>query len=187
MFNKYSSIILFVVVSFFSLQSQSDSNIWTYIVGKVKSSSPVNNELYLEECGACHLAYHPGLLPSRSWIRLMNPNELLNHFDEDISFDEAPIYYSLINYLITNSADQSSHRRSRKILRSIEESDMPIRISDTRYIRRKHHEIPKDLITQKEVGSLSNCGACHRSADDASFDDDNVRVPNSMFRLWDDD
>ena len=187
MFKKYLSVMLFFVVSLFALQSQSDSNIWTYIVGKVKQASPVNNELYLEECGACHLAYHPGLLPSRSWIRIMNPNQMLDHFGEDASIDETTIYDSLTNYLTTHSADESGHRRSRKILRSIGANDIPIRISDTRYIRRKHSDIPEDLITQKEVGSLANCGACHRSADRGSFDDDNVRVPNSTFRLWDDD
>ena len=29
------------------------------------------NPTYAEECGSCHLAYPPGLLPAASWAKLM--------------------------------------------------------------------------------------------------------------------
>jgi hypothetical protein len=28
-------------------------------------------KLYLNECGSCHTAYAPGLLPARSWKRML--------------------------------------------------------------------------------------------------------------------
>jgi mono/diheme cytochrome c family protein len=28
--------------------------------------------LYKQECAACHMAYPPGLLPARSWTRIMS-------------------------------------------------------------------------------------------------------------------
>ena len=34
--------------------------------------APVNNELYVKECGYCHFAYQAGLLPSSSWNKIMS-------------------------------------------------------------------------------------------------------------------
>ena len=31
---------------------------------------PVANATYAEECGACHMAYQPGLLPGDAWRRI---------------------------------------------------------------------------------------------------------------------
>jgi Dihaem cytochrome c len=32
---------------------------------------PASNPTYVNECGACHFTYLPGLLPARSWRALM--------------------------------------------------------------------------------------------------------------------
>ena len=42
---------------------------------------------YTQECGACHLAYPPSLLPARSWQRLMTG--LDRHYGSDASLDTA--------------------------------------------------------------------------------------------------
>ncbi len=42
---------------------------------------------YKQECGSCHLAYPPGLLPASSWQRLMG--DLPHHFGTDASLDAA--------------------------------------------------------------------------------------------------
>lgn len=188
MLRKYISIFLFFVSTLFTLQSQSDSSLWRYFDGEEKGVAVVENELYQEECGSCHFAYQPGLLPARSWSRIMSRNELTDHFGEDIAFDDNIVVNDLLNYLNTNAADKSTYKRSRKIMRSLNSNATPLRITDTPYIVRKHRKIPNDLVVQKEVGSIANCEACHKSADKGSFDDDNVRVPNSgFFRGWDDD
>ena len=31
----------------------------------------VTNPVYVEECGSCHMAYPPGLLPALSWQKIM--------------------------------------------------------------------------------------------------------------------
>lgn len=188
MFRKYMAVVLFFMVTFFALQSQSDSSIWRYFGGEERGVAEVNNDLYQEECGACHFSYQPGLLPARSWNRLMSNKELSSHFGEDIAFDDQAVVNSLTSYLIKNAADNSSFKRSKKIMRSLESIDVPLRITDTPYIIRKHREISNRLIIQKEVGSIANCGACHKNADTGSFDDDNVRIPNSgFFKSWDRD
>lgn len=185
MLRKYVSIILFFMMSFLALQSQSDSSLWRYFGGESRGVAIVNNSLYQEECGACHFAYQPGLLPARSWNRLMSNKELSDHFGEDIVFDEQSIVNELTNYLISNAADTAPYKRSRKIMNSLGRNEAPLRVTDTAYIIRKHRDIPKRLVTQKEVGSIANCEACHKSADKGSFDDDNVKIPG--YGRWDDD
>ena len=44
------------------------------------------NPVYIEECGACHLAYPPGLMPSKSWQKMMGG--LSDHFGENAELDE---------------------------------------------------------------------------------------------------
>ncbi|MDH5218993.1 MAG: diheme cytochrome c, partial [Gammaproteobacteria bacterium] len=41
----------------------------------------VTDSLYKEECSACHMAYQPGLLPARSWEKMMD--NLADHFGEN--------------------------------------------------------------------------------------------------------
>jgi len=41
----------------------------------------VDNTLYQQECGSCHFAYQPGLLPARSWSTIMQG--LDQHFGEN--------------------------------------------------------------------------------------------------------
>ena len=33
--------------------------------------APVNNQLYIKECGSCHFPYQPGLLPANAWNKMM--------------------------------------------------------------------------------------------------------------------
>lgn len=45
----------------------------------------VNNPTYKEECGACHFVYQPELLPSASWMNILD--QLDDHFGEEIELD----------------------------------------------------------------------------------------------------
>ena len=148
-----------------------------------KGVEPVKNELYQEECGSCHFAYQPGLLPKRSWKKMMKISELENHFGDDAYLEE-DYRVEIENFLVKNSADDSWYKRSRKIMASIREDEAPLRISETRYFERKHDEIPKRLVKQKEVRSFSHCSKCHESADKGIYDDDSVNIPN--YGRWDD-
>lgn len=46
-----------------------------------------DNAAWRKACGECHLAYHPTLLPARSWQKLMA--EQADHFGDDLALDEA--------------------------------------------------------------------------------------------------
>ena len=49
--------------------------------GRGPEVAPVSDALYAQECGSCHMAYPPGLLPGRSWQRLMG--NLADHFGDN--------------------------------------------------------------------------------------------------------
>lgn len=137
--------------------------------------APVKNELYKSECSACHFAYQPGLLPAASWKKLMGG--LDNHFGENAELD-AQTRKELTDYLVTNAADNAmDYYRSAKIARSVG-SDAPLRITEVPYMRYKHNEIPMRIIKgNKDIGSLSNCAACHTRANVGSFAEREINIP----------
>lgn len=144
--------------------------------------APVTNDLYKEECGSCHFAYQPGLLPERSWRKMMS--QLDNHFGENAELDEETTQ-ALTNYLVANAADYSDYKRSRGIIRSIKSNDTPLRITEVRYFKRKHHEISDRMVKNNpEVGSFSKCAACHTNADKGSYNEHQVKIPG--FGRWED-
>ncbi len=147
-----------------------------------KGVAPVKDQLYINECGSCHFAYQPGLLPERSWIKLMK--DLENHFDADASL-EPEDNQKILRYLVDNSAEKfTNYKRSRKINNSIRFYETPIAVSDTRYFIKKHRKIRKNLIEQKEVKSISNCIACHTTADRGIYSERDIKIPN--YGRWDD-
>ncbi|MCW8841690.1 MAG: diheme cytochrome c [Gammaproteobacteria bacterium] len=145
--------------------------------------APVKNELYQSECGSCHFAYQPGLLPAASWEKLMGG--LADHFGENAELFE-DTRKTLTVYLVTNAADNvDGYRRSAKILRSLN-GERPLRITETPYIRYKHNEIPPRVIrNNKDVRSLSNCAACHTRADTGSYAEREIDIPG--IGRWEDD
>ncbi len=135
--------------------------------------NPVNNSVYKEACGACHFAYQPELLPAASWEKILAG--LSGHFGEQVTLG-AESQSVIAKYLASNAANTSSAKRAVKILKSLG-NQVPLRISDTPYIREKHHEISPEVLKRKSVGSLSNCAACHRAAENGIYEDDNVLIP----------
>lgn len=134
---------------------------------------PVSNMTYINECGSCHFAYQPELLPAKSWRKITKSVE--NHFGETLSVTADSIN-EINDYLINNGADRSSSKLSRKIMKNL--SDLtPLRITEIPYIRKKHLDISPLILKQKAVGSLSNCLACHQTAEKGIYNDDSVVMP----------
>jgi hypothetical protein len=133
----------------------------------------VNNDTYEQECGACHFAYQPWLLPSGSWEKILE--ELPSHFGEEIPLDEQT-RNTIDQYLTDNAADRVSAKRARKIMKSLR-GNTPLRVSEIPYILEKHHELDPAVLGRPSIGSLGNCIACHTSADQGDYDDDNVAIP----------
>jgi nitrate/TMAO reductase-like tetraheme cytochrome c subunit len=133
----------------------------------------VRNENYKNNCGGCHLAYPPDLLPAASWNKILN--RLEDHFGEALSLDDLT-REEIRKYLTKNSADRSGTETAGKILRNPGGST-PTRITEVAYIRKKHREIASEVFKRKSVGSFSNCLACHKGAEQGDFDDDQAAIP----------
>jgi hypothetical protein len=134
----------------------------------------VTNAKWKVECSSCHVLYHPGLLPERSWNKIMAG--LDKHFGEDASLDVAT-RNEIAHFLAVNSADKQDNRRSKRINQSIPANTTPLRISETRYFTSKHDEISAATFKRESIGSASNCAACHRNADKGDFSESQVRIP----------
>ena len=139
---------------------------------------PVVNERYRTECGGCHFAYQPGLLPGPDWGRIMG--SLANHFGDDASLDPA-VAQELLNYLTINSADGKGSMRLPAVATPPTPAEAPPRITETAYFTHKHDEIPARLVKGNvKVGSFSNCLACHPGAEKANFNEDAVSIPGAQ-------
>ena len=169
------NLILIITMFVSSLFAESFSN-------NKADVAPVNNQLYIKECGSCHFPYQPGLLPANAWNKMMV--NLDKHFETDATIDTEDLQ-TLTKYLNDNSAEKNmQYKRSNRIVSSIPAGQIPDSISTTPYIIKKHNELKKSMITQPEVKGLFNCMACHTTADKGSYSEKDIKIPN--FGKWED-
>ncbi len=133
----------------------------------------VTNIKYAKECGACHLAYQPGLLPERSWRKVME--NLHDHFGDNAELPTAdqPV---LLEYLVNNSAERANYKRSAQMLHSIRKVDTPVRISQVPYFIREHREVANRVRGNEKIKSLGQCELCHQKANEGSYAENEIRV-----------
>jgi hypothetical protein len=116
--------------------------------------APVTNAATLKECGACHMAFQPGLLPAQSWTRTMDG--LADHFGEDASLPDE-IAAQIRTYL-TGRAGQGDGRM--------------LRITEQRWWMREHRKIGQTQWDKPQIKAKSNCPACHLRAEQGDYEDD---------------
>lgn len=178
--NRSHYIALLMLFAFSTCSFSAIADGW--FSSKRSGVAPVTNELYAKECSECHFAYQPGLLPARSWQKIMS--NLGDHFGDNAELSPANTKI-LSKYLSENAAEHSDHKRSVKINRSIRKNETPLRITDVGYIKRKHHELSKRHVTDNpEVGNLSKCEACHTRITEGSFSEREIKIPG--FGRWED-
>jgi nitrate/TMAO reductase-like tetraheme cytochrome c subunit len=115
------------------------------------------------ECGSCHIAYPPQLLPARSWRALMAG--LDKHFGTDASLD--PQTAATITVFLEQNAGRERSSSAQPVLR----------ISETRWFVHEHDEVPGDVWKSPKVKSPSNCAACHSNAEQGDFSEHSVHIP----------
>ncbi len=139
--------------------------------------------VYIEECGACHLAYPPGLLPVQSWQGIMLGLE--DHFGESAETD-AETAAHIANYLERVALQKGKPSPMSQMLRNMPD-DPPLRITEFPAFITAHDEIPKQLQVEKLAeGFLSPCADCHREAASGIFDKDRLH-PGYGPKVWADD
>ena len=136
---------------------------------------PVSSPLYRTECGACHFADPPGLLPAASWRGLLQ--KLPEHFGERVELAPAA-RQELEGHLAANAADRCGARLAGKIMASLG-GQAPLRVSQVPYLIHQHQDddLPADAFRRPGVGSLANCAACHTGAEQGDFNQRRVRIP----------
>ncbi|HHH36237.1 MAG TPA: cytochrome B [Gammaproteobacteria bacterium] len=134
-----------------------------------------DNALWRSECGDCHLAYHPTLLPARSWAALLDGQA--DHFGEDLALDEETVA-ALRVFLTANAAESHLSEPAWKISLSVPAGEVPLRITETPYWIRKHRKIDQRYWKSEAVAGKGDCGACHLDAEAGTFEDSDMRLPD---------
>ncbi len=138
--------------------------------------------LYQGECGSCHMAYQPGLLPPQSWETIMA--DLDNHFGENAELMPKDLT-ALRNFLLDNAAGRVNYRLSNKLMAAQRGKPFPQRITQMHYFRHEHSELgPTQVTKNPQVKSLSQCDRCHQGAAQGLYDEHDVSIPG--FGRWDD-
>ncbi len=122
-----------------------------------------DNAIWRAECGSCHVAYPPALLPAAEWRQLMT--SLDRHFGADASVDTKVA--TEIDAFLAASAGRGEGRAG----------DAQPRITTTRWFRHEHDEISAASFRSAGVKSAANCMACHPGAATGDFNEHAVRIP----------
>ena len=125
--------------------------------------------IYQQECAACHMAYPPGLLPAKSWARIMGG--LDKHYGSDASLDAASVQ-QISRWL---QAEAGTYKR-------VAEAPPEDRITRSAWFVSKHRKLDPQVWKHASVKSAANCAACHTGADRGDFDDDGVKMPAGLGR-----
>jgi hypothetical protein len=111
---------------------------------------------YRSECGACHIAFAPDLLPVDAWHRVMS--DLVEHYGVDATL-EAKEREEIESFLARN-AGRGLHTKK---------NGDQLRLTDTLWFHRRHGKV-KPLFQDPRVVSKANCTACHLHADEGRYD-----------------
>jgi hypothetical protein len=129
---------------------------------------PVADPVVKEECGSCHLAFAPAMLPARSWQRMMG--DLKNHFGDDASLNDETAT-RILNYLVANAGDSAGRRYGGKLLAGVATGNAPLRITELPKWVSEHRKVPDWEWRHKDVGTRANCLACHADAGRGYYDE----------------
>ena len=139
------------------------------------------DEVYMEECGACHLAYPPDLLPVESWQKVMAG--LDDHFGDNAELDEETAGH-IAGYLEANGLSRSRPSKMSRLLRGLP-ADPPLRITELPAFVNLHYMIPRELeVDELAEGFLSPCADCHKEALQGIYDAERLH-PGYGPGVWD--
>ena len=130
------------------------------------------DQLWANECGSCHYAFHPSLLPRASWAALMAG--LHDHFGEDASLP--PAAAAEIAAFLQTYAAEGWDTKAARLMAKISPAD-PLRVTAAPFWVRRHRRLDPAVFASPAVKAKSNCVACHRDADSGRFDAQAIVLP----------
>lgn len=141
---------------------------------------PISDAGYQKECGSCHMAYPPELLPARSWNRVVG--SLQDHFGDSAQLDAATQKH-IHDYLVVHAADKTQNEHSYAIMRSLNASEAPLRITATPYIAGIHAAVLDPMWGgNPRPKTLAECGVCHLRVQAGDFTMRKFTVTDEAFR-----
>lgn len=148
----------------------SENNFLTKTKYEPMEYKKIHEDFYFE-CSDCHNLIPPDLLPKESWVELMKKQN--NHYDEDLELDEE-LSKSITKYLVNNSSNNSSKENSYKFFSEIKDNKK-FTLSETKYWKKVHQNISKEIFKSDEVETKSNCVACHKEFEKGILSDNNIK------------
>jgi hypothetical protein len=149
-------------------------------VAAPKTFPPIADTGYLKECGSCHMAYPPELLPARSWTKVVG--SLQDHFGDSAQLDAATQQH-IHDYLVAHAADNAQNEESFQIMQSLRPGETPSRITATPYIAGLHAAVLDPLWGgNPRPKTLAECGVCHYLAPKGNFTERRFSVTDEAFR-----
>lgn len=117
---------------------------------------------YAKECGACHVAYPPELLPASAWRSILSG--LDRHFGQNAELGP-DVRAQLEGFVVSRAAPDGPGAVG------------TLRITEQPWFRDEHDDVPQGAVARPEIRTMANCAACHPRAEAWDFDDDRVRMP----------
>ena len=130
---------------------------------------PVADPVVKEECGSCHLAFAPSMLPARSWQRMMG--DLKNHFGDDASVDAG---HRRQDHQLPRRQCRRHGRpalQQQAAARRVRRAALPCASPNCRSGCSEHRKVPAWEWKHKDVRTKANCVACHADAERGYYDD----------------
>lgn len=130
-----------------------------------RAPAPLSPE-YVEECGSCHIAFSPRHLDLRSWHAVMSG--LGDHFGTDASLDPQRLE-SIRAWLEAGARRRETTGPDGRPL---------LRITETRWFRHEHDEVPARFWTGPDAVKPLDCAACHRQAAQGRYGERSLTLPS---------
>lgn len=118
-------------------------------VDVVPSNQQFGQELYIENCGSCHLAVPPAVLPTQTWRQLLNDPR---HYGVEVPLLLNPTLSLVWNYLQAYSRPYPG------------DEVLPFKVENSRFFRALHPRVEVERPIQ-----LTGCVTCHPGAADFDF------------------
>ncbi|WP_071518601.1 cytochrome C [Geitlerinema sp. PCC 9228] len=145
-------LVLWSGIIGWGIATASDPNPNPPSIGTVDPLPPryqLGKELYIQNCGSCHLAIPPAVFPRQTWSDLLQDSQ---HYGTTITPLRNPNLTLVWNYLSTFSRSQN------------EEESTPYRFNQSRFFQALHPEV--DIPNPTTVKS---CVRCHPQAPEYNF------------------
>ncbi|MBD2439696.1 cytochrome C [Nostoc sp. FACHB-110] len=118
-------------------------------VDVVPSQYQLGQEIYRENCGTCHIAIPPEVLPTQTWKNLLEDSQ---HYGTQVQPLVDPGRILVWRYLSTFSRTQ------------LQDEETPYRLNKSRFFSALHPKVKLPRPVQ-----LDSCVSCHPSASEFNF------------------